>query len=218
MVDFDFDIDFGIEVDSVERDLDKQGYIRTHTERAKTRFDKRRFTSEQALLNNCDWHFRKGWQYHCISQGDVDSLSYLKHILRQQPLDYLLISTWCIGIEDVEELKVWVSRGLIKRLDVYLGEIAKASYARAQEDLEALAESTGGRCGIFRNHSKIMVGYGKRFDFVSLSSANVNTNPRAENTVICCNTSLADFYKEFFDGISPFNGNPTGWRAWKRGD
>lgn len=215
-VDNDLFADFGLsDIKKKEDTEDKpQQRLRCHTEKAKLRFDKRRFTSEQNMLEAIDWHFRNGYNYHIMSHGDVDSLSFLKHILRQQPLDYLLISTWCIGIEDVEELKTWANKGLINRFDCYLGEISKASYENAQKDLEKLTESTGGRCGIFRNHAKVMLCYGKLFQCAILSSANVNSNPRTENTTIFCDKDIADWYKNFFDDISPFNGSPDNWTKW----
>ena len=67
---------------------------------------------------------------------------------------------------------------------------------------------------MFRNHSKIFAGFGKDlggFDFVIESSANVNTNPRTENTVITINGELARFYKEFFDGINSFSKDFDDW-------
>ena len=69
----------------------------------------------------------------------------------------------------------------------------------------ALEKKYGGRLCIFRNHSKIMVLLGDRFDAVIESSANVNTNPRTEQTVITTDTELAHWYKEIFDGIISFD-------------
>ena len=222
---FDFGFDFNFsgkpadeapETEEKNEKEEKQTYIRSFTERGKKIFDKKRFFSEQAMLQAVDWHFQPGCEYHCMSGGDVDSLSYLKHVVRQQPLEYLSISTWCIGIQDVHEIKEWIKKGLVKRFDCYLGEIAKASYAQAQTDLEKITGSTGGRCGIFRNHSKVMCCYGEKFDCVILSSANVNTNPRTENTLICCDSEIVDFYKSFYDDIKPFNGSPEDWTPYIR--
>ena len=213
--DFDFDYEFDIGFDEKNTSKSqKEHKIRIHTEKGKEKFDFRRYTSEQNLLNAVDWHFEQGTTYHCMSHGDVDSLTFLKHILRQQKLKYLLISTWCIAAEDAEEIKIWVEKGLIQRFDCYLGEIARSSYAQVQQDLQLISESTGGRCGIFRNHAKVMVGYGNLFDFVITSSANVNTNPRTENTAIFCSKEIANFYKDFYDGIKPFNRCLEGWKPY----
>jgi hypothetical protein len=179
--------------------------MRCHTVRGKQIFDVRRFNSEATLLANTPWHFERGGTYHVISGGDVDSLTFLRHVVRQQHLAFCLVSSWCYGVEDVTEMGSWIERGAVDRFDFYCGEIAKASYALCATELGDIARRGGGRLGVFRNHSKVMCFYGDRFDGVITSSANVNTNPRTENTVITCVTEIADFYKAFFDDIHPFN-------------
>ncbi len=54
----------------------------------------------------------------------------------------------------------------------------------------------GGRVAVFRNHSKVMAGFGERFDFAVEGSANLNSNPRCEQTVITVDEGVARFYKE----------------------
>lgn len=39
------------------------------------------------------------------------------------------------------------------------------------------------------------------------------TKPGTENTTIICSREVADFYKDFFDGINPFN---KGFEDWKK--
>ena len=54
-----------------------------------TKYLYRRAFSEMSLLDACqEFEFQNGHAYHFITGGDVDSLSYLKAILRQQPLTY----------------------------------------------------------------------------------------------------------------------------------
>ena len=48
----------------------------------------RKAASEKALEDAIDWHFREGDCYHCFSFGDVDSFSFFKMVLRQQPIRY----------------------------------------------------------------------------------------------------------------------------------
>ena len=191
--------------------------MRCHTVRGKGIYDLRRFKSEQNLLENAPWHMEKDANYHIISGGDVDALTFLRHILRQQRLDFCLVSSWCFGVEDVSELGSWIDLGLVGRFDFYCGDIARASYAMCAEELGAIARKGGGRLGVFRNHSKVMAFFGDRFDGVITSSANVNTNPRTENTVITCSTEVAEFYKAFFDEIQPFNYKDfPNFSPWKR--
>ena len=179
--------------------------------RTKERHFERRINSELALEGELPWHFEPGSTYHCISFGDVDSLTYLRVIVKQQRLRYALLSTWCMAITDAEEIKQWMDAGYIERMDFYVGEIFTKQYAGVYQFIKENCLRNGGRIAVFRNHSKVMAGFGERFDFAIASSANVNTNPRCENTTITVNTEVARFYKDFFDGIKGFNRDFDGW-------
>ena len=179
--------------------------------RTKERHFERRVNSELALEQELPWHFEKGATYHCISFGDVDSLTYLRVIVKQQRLRYALLSTWCMAITDAEEIKKWMDAGYIERMDFYVGEIFTKQYAGVYQFIKENCLRNGGRIAVFRNHSKVMAGFGERFDFAIASSANVNTNPRCENTTITVSTEVAGFYKDFFDGIKGFNRDFDEW-------
>lgn len=180
------------------------------------RYFERRIKSELALEQVLPWHFENGAAYHCFSFGDVDSLTYLRAIVKQQRVEYALLSTWCMAITDVEEIEKWVQCGDLGRIDFYVGEIFQASYADIYLKLSELVRRCGGRVAIFRNHSKVMAGFGERFDFAIESSANVNTNPRSECTCITIDTGVARFYKEeVFDGIHSFNNDFADWQPYK---
>lgn len=70
--------------------------------------------------------------------------------------------------------------------------------------------------GILRNHAKIMVGFGERFDFVAEGSANFNVNPRSEQMCITIDEGLARFYKEdIFDNMKPLNIDEYNWQPYK---
>ena len=166
----------------------------------------RRAFSETQLMDVVGLDFKNGESYHCITAGDVDSLSYLKIILRQQDLDYCLASTWCMALDDILQIEEWLKDGKIKRLDFYMGEIFKGSYSKEYEKFkEVFDKYKCGRIAIFRNHSKIYAGYGKEFHFAIESSANINTNPRTENTTITIDEGLYGFYKNYFDKIVSFD-------------
>ena len=167
----------------------------------------RRVLSEIKLEKELPWHFERGVSYHCISFGDVDSLTYMRVIVKQQKIKYALLSTWVMASEDISEIKRWLERGYIGRCDFYISEIFKSSYYKQWEELTVLCKMLGGRVCMARNHSKVMVLFGERFDAVIESSANVNTNPRIENTVITFDSELARWYKNFFDGLISFERN-----------
>lgn len=173
------------------------------------KYEYRRAFSETKLLDALaapGFHFEEGHCYNFISAGDVDSLSYLKAVLRQQPLYYCLASTWCMGAEDILQFREWVESGRIRKLDIYVGEIFHGSYGTEFRMLKRLYHDHPdlGRFALFRNHSKVFAGTGPLFSFGIQSSANINTNPRTENTAVIIDKGLYEFYKNYYDGIKSF--------------
>lgn len=161
----------------------------------------RKAYSESKLLDAVGIDFKDGESYHCITAGDVDSLSYLKAVLRQQDLEYCLFSTWCMAADDILQIEEWLESGKIKQIDAYIGEIFPNSYRFEYAKLRDLMIKYRGRLVCFRNHSKIYAGYGKKFAFGIETSANINTNPRTENGCITIGRDIFDFYRQYFDGI-----------------
>ena len=52
--------------------------------------------------------------YHVLSHGDIDSMTYLIHLLKKNgPLDTLMISTWCMAMPDIEEIATALKTGMI---------------------------------------------------------------------------------------------------------
>ena len=174
----------------------------------------RRYASEGALNKTLDWYFENGNSYHCISFGDVDSLTYLRVILKQQKIRYCLLSTWCMAITDAEEICDWIKRGYIGRMDFYVGEIFEKQYSGVYKFLKENCMVKDARICVFRNHSKVIAGFGEKFDFAIESSANVNTNPRCEQSCINISTEVAKFYIDFYNQINSFNREFDNWKAF----
>lgn len=173
------------------------------------RFEYRRAFSEVKMLEAMEYvKLEKGTVYNFITAGDVDSLSYLKIVLNQHALDYMLLSTWCMAAEDILQIQQWHEAGKIKKFDMYLGEIFPNSYKIEWGMVKRFYEQNPdvGRAAVFRNHSKIYAGYNIADDFYFgiQTSANINTNPRTENGCITVDKGLFDFYKAYFDGIQSF--------------
>lgn len=206
-------LDLGIDFDNlfldekIESEREENAEKSAQVKKTISHHKMRRVLSELALERELPWHFEQGVSYHCISFGDVDALTYMRVIVKQQKIKYALVSTWCCASEDIAEIKNWIEHGYIGRCDFYVGEIFKASYYKQYEELISLCKTLGGRVAICRNHSKVMVLLGERFDAVIESSANVNTNPRIEQCVITTDSELAHWYKAFFDGIKSFERN-----------
>jgi len=164
-----------------------------------------RLNSERMLEDILPLEVEQGASYHVISNGDIDSFSYLMWILRMQKVRRLLCSTWCMARLDIEEFHRQIMLGRIGELSFYVGEIFPGSYPEEYSEICEVCRDSGGRVAVFRNHSKVMAGHGEKFSFVIESSANINTNPRTEQTVITINTELTNFYFEFYEKIISFD-------------
>ena len=196
--------------DEIEREI-----VQAKTARTRLRIQTRRANSEATLAEILPGVFENGDSYHVISGGNIDSLSYLQHMLKAQSLRYVLMSTWCMAGEDVAMIEGWLTSGKISRMDCYCGEIFPSQYAQIHADLCRVMHKFGGRVCIFRNHSKVFAGIGDSGAFAIESSANVNTNPRTEQTAIHMSADLFLHYKEFFDGIKSFTKDFEEWKPWQ---
>lgn len=165
----------------------------------------RKATSERALCESLDWHFQEGDCYHCFSWGDVDELSYLKHVLRQQKVKYAAICSMAIAGTDIEDIRSWWERGYIERVDFFMSKLYMGSYPDSYLMLNDFLKAEHGRFVIFRNHAKVIAVHGEQFDCLIESSANANTNPRCENTVVTVDRELTRDYIKLFAGIKPLN-------------
>jgi len=192
--------------ESETKDKPKRQKLRSVSLARKTANIYRRAFSECQLLDTFgpDFRFEKGMSYHVITAGDVDALSFLRVILRQQDLEYCLFSTWCMALEDVYQIEDFLKTGRIKKVDAYVGEIFPGSYRVEYSALKNILEKYGGRVCVFKNHSKIFAGKGDKFAFGIETSANINTNPRTENGCITIGQDIFEFYKTYFDGIKSF--------------
>ena len=108
----------------------------------------RRAYSEMTLLDLMgEFNWKEGQSYHFITGGDIDGLSYLKGILRQQPLEHCILSTWRMSGEDILDVQNFVESGKIKKLDLYIGEVFPSSYKIEMGMLRDLYANDGEKMG-----------------------------------------------------------------------
>lgn len=172
-------------VDSITRGLQAQQQAtgQARAVRTKSRIQTRRATAEKHLASILPARFERGDSWHVMSHGDIDSLSYLRHALAGvSHFDHVLMSTWCIAKADLDEIAAWLDAGRIDQFDLYAGEIFPSQYGDEYEQMLTMCEVYGCRLSIE-------------------SSANVNTNPRIEQTAIHCSDELHAFHREFFHGL-----------------
>ncbi|MCU7370244.1 hypothetical protein PEC18_05010 [Paucibacter sp. O1-1] len=187
-------------------------------QRTRTRISVRRAKSEALLADLLPPFVEAGDSWHVISGGDIDSLSFAKHLMEHETFDRMLVSTWCMAMDDVRQLAEWLDTGSLKHLDVYTGEIFPSQYADAFALMCQAVRRHSGRVATFRNHSKVMLLQNRAFHrhLVIESSANVNTNPRTEQTTVTADAGLFWHYADFFDAVHSFNDNFTGWAPYGR--
>lgn len=202
-------------VDSISEDTLHRDVAAARANKRRMKTQDRRTKSELQLAKVLPVEIEIDDSWHVITQGDIDSLSFLSHIVNHEPLDYVLFSTWCMAIEDVNQFEDWIDNGRIGRLDCYVGEIFPGQYSDAYKQLCIVAKKAGGRVAVFRNHAKVFAGINSRFAFVIESSANINTNPRCEQTAIHASSDLFYFFKQFFDGVISFTRDFDTWKLYE---
>lgn len=217
MNDLDFDLNdldkpFSLELFDSDTTAEIEAKQRATAARTRSRIEARRAKSETVLAEILPATIDDGDAWHVLSSGDVDSLSYLAHLLKTQRMDYVMFSTWCMSNEDVRCIGEWLKTGAIGMLDAYVGEIFPNQYAEEHQPLCETVRHHGGRVCVFRNHSKIYCCRSGESHLVIESSANINTNPRTENTIITADRGLYHHHLTYFNGCSSFNRDFDDWK------
>lgn len=185
-----------------EHDLRVIGRTRAANRQHQTRT--RRITSDEAVSAVLPPVIAPSESWHLLSSGDVDVLSLLRHLLHGAGhFDTVLMTTWRINRDDLEQIQAWIDAGLIETfhllIDQRFARLAPDEYQLASR----IAAQYGGSVTMCLNHSKVTLCACPQTDtwLVIESSANVNTNHRLEQSAIHNCRTLHDFYFEAFDGI-----------------
>ena len=146
--------------------------------------------------------FDPGATYHVISNGDIDALSFAKHVLAGAAFDALILSSWAVAMPAIEYLQSQVNAGRLRRIDAYVGEIMPRDRPHLYAALCALVAATSGRVMVLRNHAKawMFLADDGRCTVIE-TSANANYNKRIEQSVISAAPQVAATYKLFFDAL-----------------
>ena len=168
----------------------------------RTRHLTRRAKSQEVLMTVLPEAIEPGDSYHVISSGDVDSMSFMTFFMINYDFDDVLISTWVIADSDIDNLIDLLKNKRIRKLKLCLGEIYPGTYPAEYSRLLSMKNDFDFQLVVAKNHSKIMLMKNHEMNLVIESSANVNTNPRIEQTAIHNDKDLYEFYNEFFQGIN----------------
>lgn len=181
----------------------KTEQMKARAVRTSNRHAVRRAKAESELATLLPERIAEGDSWHVISHGNIDALSYLRHLIRPTFFDFVGVSTWCIARPDIQEIAAWLDAGRIDRFALYAGEIFRNQYGDEYEMVLRLREQYGVHFVMAKNHSKVTFACNEAEGYyvVVESSANVNTNPRIEQACVTASRELFDFYREFFAGI-----------------
>lgn len=145
-----------------------------------------------------------GDSWHVLSSGDIDVLSYTRHLLAGAGyFDELFTTTWRINLEDIQQVTEWMDAGLIAEWHLLIDQRFQRLAPDAYQAAKAATDTYGGSVSMALNHSKVTLASNASTNtwLVLESSANVNTNNRLEQTAIHNSPELHAFYSAAFHRI-----------------
>ena len=142
-----------------------------------------------------------GGAYHFITGGEQGAMVLLDIVLQACPvIDHLLIISWTCFEKDAQRLAELVESGVIRRLDLLIGDILPKTQKRATAVLSRLAaEHDNVRFQISACHAKVFAGMGGDFYFAVQCSANLSAHPRAEQGSIICMREIYELFTTNFE-------------------
>jgi hypothetical protein len=173
--------------------------------------------AEERLGQLLPARFEAGESWNVLSAGDIDALSYVKHIMAGERFTTLVFACWAISRPAIEFLQTRIQGHGLQHIDAYVGDIMPRDRPDLHTMLCTLIGTIHGRCIAFKNHAKLWLFLGPNGRAVVMqTSANPNYNRRTEQTVITCDAAVAQVYKQWFDRLdlpAPTfpNWTPNGW-------
>lgn len=162
----------------------------------------RRAFSEMELMESMRGEeFQDGHCYLFLTRGDVDLISYLRIIARQQHIDHLGLSTWNANLPDFEMLAYLKREGRIGSIDIHLGTINREGYEARKNVTEyrrIMSEFPDVDVKVVKTHIKCFYGDGDKFPFVITGSPNLSTNVNSEAVCVIIDKGAYEFYDSFF--------------------
>lgn len=173
--------------------------------RQQHKINTRRANNDEQLAALLPAKIAAGDSWHVISTGDVDVLSFVRHLLTGVThFETVSIATWRINRDDIEQIAAWLDAGRIEIfylvIDQRFARLAPDEYERSRQIVRDYEGSTLTTC---LNHSKVTLLAAPASDawLTMESSANVNTNHRLEQTAIHNNRELHDFYADIYANV-----------------
>lgn len=134
-----------------------------------------------------------------VTAGQFSAIDAMEHMVDELGPAAVRISTWTTGIYDVKRARDIRVRGRITDIRMLLdrGTFEK-SPKYAGPLIEVLGVDAFRCCSV---HAKVVIVSGERGSAVMRSSMNLNKNLRTEQFDIDVDEAVAEFYREWFDGL-----------------
>ena len=118
----------------------------------------RRVESDEVLADLVPAQVEPGDSWHILSSGDIDVLSILRNLLAgASHFDFVLMTTWRINRDDLEQIDAWLDAGLIDEwhlvIDQRFSRLAPDEFTLAKR----MGDDYGGSVTTCLNHSKVML-------------------------------------------------------------
>lgn len=137
---------------------------------------------------------------HVLTGGNIDLICFLQWVIQVRGrVGRVFLSCWCISVRDIMILCGWHGRGLLRAVDLVVGDYFPQRYPEAWS---LLNEKRG--CGVFGSvssatiHSKVLLVDCGSAKVVVESSANCNMNARVENACVTVSESLYCSFLAYF--------------------
>jgi hypothetical protein len=138
-------------------------------------------------------------------QDEIFELGHFIPVLVERvgpPAEELYISTWGINRDHIETLFGLYDTGLVKRITFVTDRSFQSRHPEVATPLYEGLEERGQRLGAFRNHVKAIAVKGQERVAIIMGSANLSSQPRAENYVLSTAPELYEWLTdEFFEPV-----------------
>ena len=155
--------------------------------------------------DECLSDFGRDRPVRTLTWGQFSAIDWLEALIRlADPVEEIVISTWTAANADLRRLHGWAASAA----DIPITWLLDGSFpTRKPESFAMLCDLWGDRVRVLDIHAKFFLVRGAGLDIVSMTSANLNRNPRIEMFDAAHDPAQADLLRGFvrraFDLAAP---------------
>ena len=151
-----------------------------------------RVGSKKQKMEDVIGEIQMGNTIHFKTAGEWSCHELVSYILSITGAVDLLITSYAISEFEARMLSLMGEQGLIKSLHCIMDKRADQRTPGSMQLLKNIGKVIMAHC-----HAKVTVLINNEWAIAIVGSANWTSNPRIEASVICCDFTVANFYKEW---------------------